>query len=344
MEPFEIALAAADELDPQFREAFLEVVNLLLAEYSAEVVGDLLERRDYAAIARLVQTYVDQSFATALAAMGGPYERLITRVGSSLLPASLGAFTVRNPLAEAWVRSHAGRLVVGIGTDAVEAVQQFMYYAFLEGRGAPWAGRQIRSVVGLLPNHAAAVGRYQNGLVQAGFPNEVVEHNTKLYASRLLNLRAETIGRTESIRAAVTGQVQSWQQMMDQGLLDRQRTWLEWMVTGDDRLCPWCAPMDGQRIRMGDYFQSNFKGFPEAKPENWSPGSERQRKGPIKPDPRSQPRDQYGRFTTLKKRDNRDHLDGELVPLKRPIAVPHPPLHPNCRCAVVLRFDPRSSA
>ena len=128
--------------------------------------------------------------------------------------------------------------------------------------------------------------------------------------------------------------------MMDEGLLDRRRTWIEWMVTEDDRLCPWCAPMDGMRIRMGDMFQSHSKGFPEGKPENWSPGSERRRKGPIKPDPRSQPRDEQGRFTSLRKRDDRDHLSGRLVPLKRSLIVPHPPLHPNCRCAVVLKFDP----
>lgn len=35
-----------------------------------------------------------------------------------------------------------------------------------------------------------------------------------------------------------------WNQMMDEGLLDRPRVWLRWAVFGDDRLDEFWAPME----------------------------------------------------------------------------------------------------
>lgn len=68
--------------------------------------------------------------------------------------------------------------------------------------------------------------------------------------------RAETIARTETMRASNQGQYQLWLQAEDAGLLtgDEEQ---EWIVTPDDRLCPICEPMDGETIPMGGRFRLN---------------------------------------------------------------------------------------
>jgi hypothetical protein len=42
------------------------------------------------------------------------------------------------------------------------------------------------------------------------------------------------------------------------GTINPARTLREWIVTPDDRLCAYCASMDGQRVGLGEDFQSGL--------------------------------------------------------------------------------------
>jgi SPP1 gp7 family putative phage head morphogenesis protein len=68
--------------------------------------------------------------------------------------------------------------------------------------------------------------------------------------------RAETIARTETMRASNQGQQELWAQAEDAGLLTGKEE-QEWIVTPDDRLCPICEPMDGVTAPMGGSFRLN---------------------------------------------------------------------------------------
>lgn len=296
-----------------------------------------LDRRDIIAIIDAFEEVIARSvnFA-ATSALTDTYTSLVT---GGLQAARTGfAFDLISQLVLDRVRQDAARLVVGVGQDTVLSLRNILEVNYLEGLGAPAAGRVIRSVVGLLPSHATAVGNYAALLHRQGIPEPNRSHQITTYARRLLNYRAENIARTETISAANAGQMQGWLAMADRGVLDRRRTRVVWVVTEDDRLCPWCAPMDGQTIELGQLFTSTHKGFPEGKPTTRGPGSERVDRTTLRPDPRSQPRDAQGRFTRLQKRDTNDYLDGHLVPLPNRIVVSHPPLHPQCRCDLKLVF------
>ena len=66
------------------------------------------------------------------------------------------------------------------------------------------------------------------------------------FDDRLPSWRTEMIARTETIRASNYGTVGTFNAL---GVLYK-----EWIVTDDDRLCPWCASMEGTIIKTNDYF------------------------------------------------------------------------------------------
>lgn len=334
--PIEIA----DSLEPEFRSAFLAIVNTIAQSVPDDVLKDLLRRGDIVGILNQFEEVIAQTLSfpvtnelTAVygSLVGQPFRQALTGYG---LQAS---FSLVSQLVLDDIRNHAASLVVGVGQDTILSLRTILERNVLEGMGTSYAARIIRSVVGLLPSHALAVARYNDSLVDLRADKRA--RLTDLYAQRLLNYRAENISRTETIRASYAGQYAGWNRLAAEGTLQAWRTHVVWDVTEDDRLCPWCAVMDGVEVGLGEFFLSTTKGFPLGKPTLVTPGSLRLRQGPIKPDPFAQPRDKLGRFSSYSKRDNRDELDGRVVDLRKPLIVLHPPLHPQCRCSVHLRFD-----
>lgn len=330
--------ALADSLEPEFRSAFYALIEVIAHSVPADQLDTWIDNRDIVSILNAFEEIVGKSVTfTAASSLTSSYTSLVTgglraAVGTTL------RFDLISELVLERVRQDAAKLVVGVGQDSITSIRTILEANYLDGFGARAAGRIIRSVVGLLPSHAVAVGNYSNMLLERSTPEPVRSHMVETYARRLLTYRATNIARTETISAANAGQLQGWIEMANRGVLQRSRTRVVWVVTEDDRLCPWCAPMDGVTVELGELFVSTHKGFPEGKPETRGPGSARVDRD-IRPDPRSQPRDFQGRWTTLRKRDVRDELDGRLVPLKRQIVVSHPPLHPQCRCDLKLTFS-----
>jgi hypothetical protein len=327
----------ADSLEAELRDRFLAMVEVVAFSVPDDLLQSWLDRRDFLAIIDAFEEVIADSLTfAASSALSDTYTSLV-RGGIRSASVDL-AFDLTSQLVIDRIKQEAANLVIGIGQDSILSIRSILEQNYIEGLGAPAAGRVIRSVVGLLPDHANAVGKYAQLLTEQKIPEPQRTHQVETYARRLLSYRAENIARTETIAASNAGQLQAWIEMANRGVLQRHRTRVVWVVTEDDRLCPWCAPMDGVTVELGQMFTSTHKGFPEGKPETRGPGSARVDRTTLRPDPRSQPRDSRGRFTSLKKRDQRDSLDGRLIPLPRPIVVPHPPLHPQCRCDLKLIF------
>lgn len=169
-------------------------------------------------------------------------------------------FNAVHPNVVRYARERAAEMVVGV------AVQTKQVIAEVVARGAAGLltvddqARAIREVVGLPPNYAKAPralveeikagdaaaatsrrlsatakqqirSRIKNGTVSRTFLNDIAEQ----YSASLVNLRAHTIARTESLRASHFGVHESWKQMQSQGLLPTTVRRI-WMVTEDDRL------------------------------------------------------------------------------------------------------------
>lgn len=294
-----------------------------------------LEARDFGSIIGAFEQAVAESISFSTAQdLRSTYATAVTR--SARATGLQFGLALTSQLVVDSIMTDANRVIVGVGQDTIDSVHRILTSGYLDGIGTSAMSRIIRDSVGLLPSHADAAGRYARTLLSQRIPTPEVARLTAIYQNRLRSYRAENIARTETMAAAHAGQLEAFLQMANQGSIDRNRARLVWVVTEDDRLCPWCAPMDGQEIELGQMFVATHKGFPEGKPDYEGKGAARLRPVPLQPDPRSRPRDRFGRF--ISKRDSRDYLDGKLVEIT-PIAVPHPPLHPQCRCTMNLRFD-----
>ena len=104
---------------------------------------------------------------------------------------------------------------IGVITDAMAAdLRDGLVQSLIQGEGAEQAARRVRDVIGI----------------------------GNLDDPRSYTNRARVIARTEIMRAQNLARDLAYEQNKD--LLENEET--EWLVTPDDRLCPWCMRREGK--------------------------------------------------------------------------------------------------
>lgn len=132
------------------------------------------------------------------------------------------------------------RILTTLTSQEVEAVRQLLETSFSQGIAPLEIAAQIKNAIGLTPEYLQAISRYSRNLTVPDARRELL---TERYRNKLLRYRAETIARTETIRAANIGQLRSWRTAADQGLLPANRTRRLWIITPDDKLCGRCLSL-----------------------------------------------------------------------------------------------------
>lgn len=194
-------------------------------------------------------------------------------------------FDVVNPHTVQAVKQHGFNLIRQINDETRNGIRAIVAHA-LEFGGHPYdQARQIKGLIGLTEKQAQAVTTYRR-LLEAGdsqaltrelrdhrfdptvraairdsrqLPAEQIDSMVQRYADRMLNMRAETIARTETINAARLGTQNAWRQSAEAGLLNHNSMRQGWMVTPDDRLCEFCAPvpdLNPDGVPLGGQFET----------------------------------------------------------------------------------------
>jgi len=204
-----------------------------------------------------------QAAATAATRSSGGF-RAADRIGVS--------FKKTNPRAVAWAETRSATLVTRISEETRGAIREVVRSAFETGVPPKAAARLIRPLIGLTERDAQAVinlrqrlldspgdlvyaGKTRIRVPREGASEEFLGDKADEYADRLLNGRAVSIARTETIAASNEGQRELWLQAVDEGLLDENEQ-REWITAGDDRLCPICESMDGQVRGLAEPFET----------------------------------------------------------------------------------------
>ena len=182
------------------------------------------------------------------------------------------SFEKTNPMATSAAKMHAGELIKDFSEEQVQALRMLMERSFVEKIAPRKTAQLMRSNIGLHEKYSDAVVNAYNrmqfaepgGLVKIGkqyfrvpdngFSADRVGELADRYASVLLNKRALTIARTETMRASNEGQRQLWLQATENGLLEGNE-YRMWILTPDDRLCEICEQMEGALARIGDQFE-----------------------------------------------------------------------------------------
>lgn len=132
-------------------------------------------------------------------------------------------FDIANEKATEWIEAHSLELIDDLAKTTIEDIRAILVSAFEEGRSVDEITLDIRDILDAVDD--------------------------TLYNAN----RAETIARTETMEAANEGQLELWDQAVEEGLLTGKEK-VVWIVTPDDRLCPICEPLDGETTELGGTF------------------------------------------------------------------------------------------
>jgi Phage Mu protein F like protein len=111
------------------------------------------------------------------------------------------------------------------------------------GLSAPQTGKLLGALVALTGRQQAMlVHQMQAQLSEEGIAQTQIVHTTLARANVMAQLRADTIARTETIRAVEAGKQAAWSAMAEAGALPVgfRRVWI---TAQDERVCPICAPI-----------------------------------------------------------------------------------------------------
>lgn len=150
-------------------------------------------------------------------ASGTAAAKRLKKIKAAIRAADTGwAFDKTNPAAVKWIKDHAADTINGISNTTREDIKDLVEAAFTEQYDVDELADKIADLIGD-------------------------------------DARAETIARTETMRASNEGQSQAWDQAVEVGILtgDEKQVWI---VTPDDRLCPICEPMDGETAPLDGSF------------------------------------------------------------------------------------------
>lgn len=221
-------------------------------------------------------------FATVTAAVGTAQAEVLT---STL---KLGAqFNARHPNVILFARDQSALLVQDITADVRAAIRVAVALGASEGITVRQQAKMIRQLIGLPSNWmdapanlaieiragdiAAATARKLSAVAQSQIKNRIlagtvddafVEQMQDLYATGLINLRAQTIAATESIRSANFGQRESWMQAIDGGVLPKESRQF-WIATpGACDECIQIPEMNADGIPLSQPFKTPYGPLP----------------------------------------------------------------------------------
>jgi hypothetical protein len=285
----------ADTAAPDVRKAFLDAIARIRgtvkeAQLRAALDSGSIDKvmsvlgldKDLSALDPLLTKPLGEIVGQAGVATQDATPALAARGGSLAM-----RFDLVNPNTVQAVRTYGFNLIRQITDDTRDGIRAIVAHAMEYGGHPTEQARQIRSLIGLTESQADAVANFrdmlENGdrealtramrdrrfdgtLRQALGDNptatlspEQIERMTGRYAERMLNMRAETIARTETINAARLGTQAAWRQAAEDGLLDMNTIRQGWMVTPDDRLCVYCAAvplLNPEGVPLGQQFST----------------------------------------------------------------------------------------
>ncbi len=164
------------------------------------------------------------------------------------------AYTVDRPDVMLAVQTADLRRIREIDAETRAALRQELARGIREGIHPTEVARRIRETIGLNRRQAAVVSAFRQRLFAEGRDRGQVERMTLRFANRQMQLRAQNIAQTEIMTALNTGRRLQVERLTREGVIQGPDWEQEWVTADDERTCPICLPLNGQRIPIGGTF------------------------------------------------------------------------------------------
>lgn len=244
----------AARFEPALRRAFLAAVEAAKGLIPLGALADAV-REGAAAVFRVLEAAkVSPAALTAVA------DAMVHAAQAAAIPTAAALswrFDLPDLVAREWVLRTVGELGwlrFGVDAEWRRAAEETLRRAFVEG-GHPYeTARLLRDGLGLNGQQLAALDRFEAGARASGLSGEALARAVSRQEQRFLRQRAETIARTETLRAARQGQSETWRAAADEGILERDRTFREWVASSD--ACDICRELHGEIVRFDQPFSN----------------------------------------------------------------------------------------
>lgn len=241
---------------------------------------------------RPLSAMIERAYETGGISTMQTFPTLTTDAGATIF-----RFDVRNSRGEAALRDHSSQLVTRIDDEAKTNIRTIMQAGLKDGRNPrnvaldiigrvdPTTGRRTGGIIGLTDQQTQWVTNMRRELVgvpdknyfnrvqrdkrfdrivqkaiNSGTPltAEKIEALTARYSDNLLQLRGETIARTETIWALNKSQDEAMRQAVDTGTIQKDQITKKWDATGDLRTRPTHMVLDGQKVDLDGSFRTAY--------------------------------------------------------------------------------------
>jgi len=255
-------------------EALLAAVEAQLGPSWVEVVDHMREANELDAIEERIRAYdiagAVQGVESAGARFAADVHTAYTDAGKAMAasidaakPKRLVTFDGSNDRAVEWAKVNNADLVQGITQQQRETIVQAVSRGLSEGRNPRSVAVEVRDAIGLTPTQESAIASYRRALEAGDFSNALdrqlshghsdrtiaaadrngralttqqIDLAVDRYRTNYVNFRAETIARTEGLRALHQGAAEMVQQAIDNGDVESDEIVQEWHNAGGPRV------------------------------------------------------------------------------------------------------------
>lgn len=270
----------AREAEPEVRAAILAALERTRDELTLEAITNALRSADpEAGLGALIVESLVSRIETATNELIGVYTAGGVAMAEALAVGYTGSpievrFDTLNPRVIEHVRQYRLNLVTSLTDEARDGVRAILDRGFRQGLhptigepGRRSMASELRDVVGLNERQSQALANFRQGLERreldralgrdlgqrlAAQTRRLIQQGELIdtgridalvddYRDRLIRRRADTIARTESIRALSEGQHAAIREAVAQGHLQGETLRRYWLLTRDEKTCPICS-------------------------------------------------------------------------------------------------------
>ena len=169
------------------------------------------------------------------------------------------SFDRERPESAQWARQAAGALITQINNDQRNVVRDVVSSAAMGGQDWSDVARSVQGSIGLTTQQAGWVSNYYDrafasaisGGASASRAAATARAASGRYQTSIHRYRANTIARTETMRAASEGRMQAWNQGLTQGFISP--LWKkEWIA--ESNACDICLGVNGRQVAVKGQF------------------------------------------------------------------------------------------
>lgn len=280
-DPASRLIALINTAEPEIRDTFLRVVNVVRNQRTLNELVELLEQgriEEALALADNIPLTVASAVTLTVVNSGTSTADLIARVIEGPVD-----FDQTNQRAVAIMRGSRLRLIREFTQEQRNATREALVNGIQRGANPREQARIFRDSIGLTTNQIRAVENYRRLLQQgslealsrrlrdARFDSTVrrsvrndepltdtqINRMVTRYQERYLRYRSEVIARTEALRAVHQGTEEMYQQAFDNGVLNPNDLTREWVTADDARVRDTHDGMNGQMRLVGEPFTSD---------------------------------------------------------------------------------------